>query len=231
MYVDSKSQQNDQAILQSVSVGGTGLEGLGGADASVYLTPDALMAYCESRLNSIDSQVQTAFVQQELRNGEQGDLQQILGLLQTYQSGIGDIPNNKSDQGTCAKIEQAMAAEIHKLQAEDPNNPDLGKLIQAYNDFVWTGTGPTSSTPYIDQQDFPPNQNGNQGDGMLSDTEMKGFMDTIQGISSDLNSGAELQMIQLQSLMSQRQTAIQLTTNLVQSIGDQLNKIADNIGH
>jgi hypothetical protein len=46
-----------------------------------------------------------------------------------------------------------------------------------------------------------------------------------------LNSGAELQMIQLQSIMSQRQTAIQITTNLVQALGDQLNKIADNVGH
>jgi hypothetical protein len=31
--------------------------------------------------------------------------------------------------------------------------------------------------------------------------------------------------------MSQRQTAIQLTTNVVQSLGDQLNKIVANIGH
>ena len=38
-------------------------------------------------------------------------------------------------------------------------------------------------------------------------------------------------MVQIQSLMSQRQTAVSLTTNLVQSLGDQENKIADNIGH
>ena len=35
-------------------------------------------------------------------------------------------------------------------------------------------------------------------------------------------------MVQLQSLMSQRQTAISLTTNLVQSLGDQEEKIAEN---
>lgn len=53
----------------------------------------------------------------------------------------------------------------------------------------------------------------------------------LQGAINDLNSGAELQMIGLQSLMSQRQTAVQLTTNLVQALGDQANKIAQNIGH
>jgi hypothetical protein len=31
--------------------------------------------------------------------------------------------------------------------------------------------------------------------------------------------------------MSQRQTAIQLTTNIVQSLNDQANKIVANIGH
>jgi hypothetical protein len=37
-------------------------------------------------------------------------------------------------------------------------------------------------------------------------------------------------MIGLQSLMSERQTAIQLTTNLVQSLGTQMNAIASNVG-
>ena len=60
---------------------------------------------------------------------------------------------------------------------------------------------------------------------------MQSFIDRLQGCASDLNSNSELQMIQLQSLMSERQTAIELTTNLVQSLGNQAEKIAQNVGH
>ena len=60
---------------------------------------------------------------------------------------------------------------------------------------------------------------------------MTSFIDTVQGAVTDMNSNSEIQMISIQSLMSQRQTAVQLTTNIVQALGDQENKIADNIGH
>jgi hypothetical protein len=69
------------------------------------------------------------------------------------------------------------------------------------------------------------------GDNALSDTEVKAMTNNIESMTKDINSGSELQMINLQSLMSQRQAAVQLTTNLVQSLGDQMNKIAANIGH
>ena len=57
-------------------------------------------------------------------------------------------------------------------------------------------------------------------------------VDACERCPKDLNSLARADsMINLQSLMSQRQQAIQMCTNLVQSLGDQCNKIAENIGH
>lgn len=206
------------------------------ADGSVNLTPDALMAYCQSRLQSIDEQAQAAFVSQEQRNGEENDIQQLLKQFQAMAKGIGS--SGHSDKADCEALEQSLAAEIHKLEGTDPGSPALPKLIQTYNDLVYSGSGEDlhANPPirYIHADQFPPNKaagGNNEGDGYVSDTEMQGYIDSLQGASSDLSSCAELQMIQLQSLMSQRQTAIQLTTNLVQSLGDQLNKIADNIGH
>jgi len=55
--------------------------------------------------------------------------------------------------------------------------------------------------------------------------------DAIGSIQKDLNSGTELSMINLQSLMSQRQSSVQMVTNMVQALGDQMNKITSNIGH
>ncbi len=60
------------------------------------------------------------------------------------------------------------------------------------------------------------------------DTE-KLVIQTIKEINGDVAGGAELNMINLQSLMSQRQMAIQLSTNLIQMLGEMTNKIIANI--
>ncbi len=75
-----------------------------------------------------------------------------------------------------------------------------------------------------------PRTGSKQGDNLISSTELQGYVQTLSDAAGNLNSNSELEMVQLQSLMSQRQTAVSLTTNLVQSLGDQENKIADNIG-
>jgi hypothetical protein len=67
-------------------------------------------------------------------------------------------------------------------------------------------------------------------DSTVSQSEIEGYAQAISDAAGDLNSDAELGMVNIQSLMSQRETAISLTTNLVQSLGDGESKIADNIG-
>ncbi len=195
-----------------------------GAGGSTLLTPDALMAYCQARLDSIDGQVTGAFAQQQLRNGESSALQGVLQKFQEHSDGVS------SDSTSCKKMETALRDLIEHIKTVDPGSPELPKLEQTYNDLVYSGTGATSDLPYEDEDLYPPKQSGPSGDNTLSNTEMQTFISSLQGCASDLNSGSELQMSQLQSLMSQRQTAIQLTTNLVQSLGDQAQKIAENVG-
>jgi hypothetical protein len=196
----------------------------GGSDGSIFLTPDALLAYCESRLSSIDGQVRGAFGAQQLRNSETSAIQRA---LQTFQENTGGVTN---DATSCTAMEKALHDLIAQLKASDPGCPELPKLKQTYNDLLYSGTGPTSALPYEDQTLYPPKHTDPPGDKTLDSTEMQAFIGSLQSSASDLNSNSELQMIQLQSLMSQRQTAIQLTTNLVQSLGDQAQKIAENIG-
>ena len=78
-------------------------------------------------------------------------------------------------------------------------------------------------------KDLAPNADGQMTTPMSADT-VKRFVDNLKGLQTEVNQGSELGMITLQSLMSQRQMAIQLTTNLVQSLGEMTNKIAANIG-
>jgi hypothetical protein len=203
---------------------GIGALGLSSADSSVSLTPDALLAYCQSRLNSIDGQVQDVFHSQEVRNSETSAIQAVLQKFNSTTAGV----NN--DSTTCTSMETSLYDLIGQLQNGDPGCPELPKLKQIYNNLLYSGTGPTSDLPYVDEDLYPPQHEGPQGDNTLSTSEVQGYVSGLQACASDLNSDSELQMIQLQSLMSQRQTAIQLTTNLVQSLGDQAQKIAENVG-
>ena len=201
---------------------------------SAGLTPDALMAYCKARLDSIDGQVKDSFDSQQKGAEDVSRINTVLGDLKNF-SAVG---TTKAED--CTKLETSLGSAITDLQKSNPTCPALPGLIQTYNNMVWSGTGGSSTDPpkifpgpqFIDPDDYPPDTSlPKQGDCDLGPTELQGFVQQITDASATISSQSELQMVQLQSLMSQRQTALSLTTNLVQSLGDQQNKIADNIGH
>lgn len=216
-------------VPQSTGPDGTTTETLPVSIDASNLSPEALMAYCQSRLDSIDGQMKTNFAQQEARNAQTAAIQQVLGNFQSNAGGVGK--GDSAGPTKCADMEKSLYALVQQLKASGAPSSEVGKLTQMYNDLVYTGTGPTNDTPYVDSDIYPPHKMDPPGDNCVDSQEMDSFISTLQGCVSDLNSGSELQMIQLQSLMSERQTAVSLTTNLVQSLGDQAQKIADNIGH
>jgi len=211
---------------------------------ALSLSPDGILAYCQARLDSVQGQVDDLFTQQQTQNNEATQLQQVIATIQAYGNGVAKTDPDPA--GECTAMETALYNYIQQISASDPNFPDLGKLKQAFNDLLYTGTGPqgptTYATPsggtvsspaldYIDPGAYPPNQNGPQGDKVITSDEVQGFVQSLQGVNSDLNSGAQMQMIQLQSLMSQQQTAVELSSNIMQTIGDESEKIAENVGH
>jgi hypothetical protein len=185
------------------------------------------MSYCDSQLDSIDGEIDTTM---ESDNNATQVSQQLQGVIETFQQNSTGVNN---DSSTCATLETALGSVVTQMQATDPNNPNLGPLTQTYNNMVWSGTGGSvgSGPQFIDPTGHPAVPNGPQGDGTLSTDEMSSYINTLQGASSSLDSGSEMNLVEIQSLMSQRETAIQLTTNLVQSLGDQTNSIVSNIGH
>jgi len=194
--------------------------------SSNSLTSDSLMSYCDSQLDSIDGEIDTTM---ESDNDATQVSQQLQGVIETFQQNSGGV---NSSFNSCASLESALGNVVTQMQQTDPSNPNLGPLTQTYNNMVWSGTGgtPAYGGPQL-MPGFPPVQNGPQGDGTLSTDEMNSYISTLQGAAGSLDSGSEMNLVQIQSLMSQRETAIQLTTNLVQSLGDQTNSIVSNIGH
>jgi hypothetical protein len=215
------------------------------AEFNGYLTPDALMTYCQTRLQGIDSQVQKAFAEQQAMNQSTemlGDLANSIKLPST------DLDLTKEDG-----FKDALAAGKQlKAAADSCQDPDTKQQLQAAADKVFAKLNnvltdkeqpnctfdtisATTSDSFVDE--MYANKSGNYGGSVSGDdatyaidTFKADTTDAIHNIQQSISSSAELSMINLQSLMSQRQEAIQLSTNLVQSLGDQCNKIADNVG-
>jgi hypothetical protein len=195
------------------------------------LSPDALMSYCQTRLDSIDGQVRGVFEDQQQNASITQQIDQVIGAIKQYDG------SDQTDPTVCKNLETIFHDLIENLKDTDPNCPVLPELTQAYNSMVWSGDGGAAKAglPGPDFIDFdkysPTDQDTTQGDMKLGTQELQKYVDTLTDAAGNLNSSSELGMVQIQSLMAQRQTAVTLTTNLVQSLGDQESKIADNIGH
>jgi hypothetical protein len=220
---------------------GTGLQGdQVDADLSSCISPDALMAYCESRMNGIDTQIKSTFDQQQKTNEEQQVLGDALQTLQAFGDGTLDSTtlqqNANADQ--CKQMELAIESAIQKIRDIDPTSSAIPQLEALHDKLMGTGTGPFPDGNgnvhgYYDPNytKSPPDGGHTEQDSNISPEEMKGFIDDLNNINSGLSSNSELQMINLQSLMSQRQTAVELTTNLIQTLDDTMGKIVGNVGH
>jgi len=169
------------------------------------LSPEGLMAYCQSRLQSLDGQMTGIFSSQQTNAKVTQDLNAIASQLSA-------LPSPSSSSSTSITISAANAAAIEAA------------YTRAIND-----AGPTSSIGEQLTTDLGTFQTAAQG-GTISTDKASLLTQNLKNYTGDLNSDSELTMINLQSLMSQRQTAVQLTTNLVQSLGQQTSDIAKNIG-
>ena len=61
------------------------------------------------------------------------------------------------------------------------------------------------------------------------DTELKGCIDRLSILSKELSGDSQMEMFQIQSTMSARQSAIHLTSNMMSALGDAQKEIAGNL--
>jgi hypothetical protein len=170
------------------------------------LSPDSLLAYCESRLQSLDDQMTTIANSQQKNAKTTTDINAIADAL-------NDLPASSSSSSN-STVDVSDANHNAVVDAYQVAIKDAGKST------------PLGQQLLNDQKAFETNIHG----GKLSSDQLTQLTTNLKNDTATLNSNSETTMITLQSLMSQRQTAIQLTTNLVQSLGDQANDIAKNVG-
>jgi len=180
-------------------------------DAGVHaLSPEGLFLYLQTRLEGLDGRVDEIFKKQqhnETVRKQLGELQKTLALLDENT----DDPNKKIDFPTSASGEPIDVKQRLFDQIMGLKNYDEALAGDILSDLQ------------------RPGQILNEYDHTYAGFELSNSKEYLQGLSKQLETGAQLDMIQLQTLMSSRQTAIQLATNLTASYSDSQKSIVTNI--
>ena len=164
-----------------------------------HLTPDALMTYLSTRLDGLDTQVNTIFNRQQ-------HTQAIQKAITNLRTALGQMETN--DNGGATQKPVVVDAVVVALRELTDLDPNLGAAIR----------------DQFNQQGFV------FYDDHCTVEEMKATTQYLDGVVKDIDSSAQLDMIRLQSIMSARQTAIQLSTNLVSALAESTKSIVANIG-
>lgn len=173
------------------------------------LTPEALMVYCSSRLSGIDQEMQSHFEKQQQYRAASSHLSSIQAKLNQLGAQPGglqrDVGNGEAD---FQEIRHDFMDAIDALPAGSPERASVEKAFQDFRSSVTRNAG---------------------GDHVFDQNECQKLAQSLASVSKDISGSAELDMISLQSLMSQRQTAVQLCTNLVSALGESSKSIAQKI--
>lgn len=178
---------------------------------SVPLTPDLLIAFCRQKLEGLDKQVTQAMIGQQARNDTSKALANLQQALNLKSSGIDD----KDAAASKAAKEDVVAAYNAAIAQVGGVNTALGqKLALELEKFNKAGNG----------------EGGEDKTGKISEKEMTSLSEGINTMQSALNRDGEMQMLELQSLVSQRQQALQLCTNLLSTMNQSAMSVVQNVG-
>ena len=211
------------------------------------LTPDGLMIYLQTRLEGLDQQISLVFDHQQ----KMDSVRSLLNKLQTELNklnGEGDRDALQGTQTNAPDPNQVLLGAKNALpwghgNAQGAFSPVLGNLPQTPPAEPKLADFEANIENILDQiGDIDPNlANEMRGeltkegqilyceDGLYKCGEVKASTSFVDGMLKDAEASMQLNMIKLQSAMSARQTAIQLSTNLVSALGESMKAIAANI--
>lgn len=187
------------------------------------LSAEALMTYCQTQLSDIDSDVKSYFEQQKQMLAQKKALSELKNSLAKY--------SPPTTEAQWKEVADAYSKAITALNEVDPQlaqelkneyssnlGPKIDMVLQHKTKKIKDPlTGTTFELPLVDPAKIASKE---WWTGHVGDISSK--VDTVSG-------NAELNMIQLQSLMSKRQTAVQLTTNMLSKYDQTIASIVNNV--
>lgn len=161
-------------------------------------SPEALLLYCRTRMNDFDGQIDQAMARQHANAGKSKAMSDLSSVLHAYNA----LPNGGPEhQAAYEAIKRAFDDAIARCGG--PGSPEGAKLRETFDAFHATAHPKDTSTasPWA-----------------VNEQEMSGFTESVANIQKSLNSGAEIEMMQLQSVVSQRSTFLQFISSQLQSL-------------
>jgi hypothetical protein len=195
-------------------------EGMPGDISTSDLTPTALLAYLQLRLRGIDDQISLNMKKQQTSNDSSSALSKLQSQLQKFSA--ADIP--KDGDGDAQRNE--IQGDFQKALDATKNDPAAHAAVTAQYQ-VFLRTAGMTDDAYGIKPDL--SQGADSNNGILG-SEFKNMTDALGQAQKDLNASAEINMIHLQSLISSRQSIVQMGTGMQQNIDDTLKGITAKIG-
>jgi hypothetical protein len=190
--------------------------------AASLVSPEAIMNYCQSRLSGLDTLIQQKFADQKRRNED-------VRVITDFQGQWTQVANGLD--GLNPEHMRSMACEIAKLWNRTTDPAIRAKLEYAYQRCV----GQKLSDAVVNNQvviDKVPPMNPDwfkDTNNKMTPEQVQRFGEEIKSLADNASKDNELTMIQMQQIISQRQMAIQLTTQMMANFNDSLKKINENI--
>ncbi|MBX3213572.1 MAG: hypothetical protein KF850_16150 [Labilithrix sp.] len=196
--------------------------------SAASLTPGMLLIYCTSRLDAIDQNIEQYFVEQQRRNKE----------LQSMNKGLNAL-NAGTWNGGHMNSENVAGSDFHQGNHADKanelrdvwlstDNPDVKKACaEAFKSVSGLDINDYRKTD-VTKKDVKASADAGKIHGVGRE-EWNARVEELKNKQSDLMKAGELDMIKLQSLVSQRQLAVQLTTQLMQTLNETSKQVVGNI--
>lgn len=203
------------------------------------LSPEMLLAYCSSRLNALDSTIDQYFKDQQTKNAAMKACSALQAKLGRWSSHWDSKELTKPENAGNLQDHANMANDILEVY-RSTNDPEVkaaceaafknvtGRELRDYTPAGHLQAGNTQGGFVVTAEDIK--KSAEQGHIPAADTtQWASVIESVKSVQQGLSKGAEMNMIQLQSLVSQRQLAVQLTTQLMQTIHESSKQIAGNI--
>lgn len=173
------------------------------------LTAESMMVYLTARLGSVDEQIQGLFQNQNQSEKLRAAINDLKRLVNELNESSKKEERLEGGEEVLADIASVIDERIAVI------DPDLATRIKS--DLQAEG-----HILHVTKEEDGENS-------VYTTLEIEKTREYLDGTASELESTAQMNMIHLQSLMSARQTAISLATNLLAKLDESIKKVVDNL--
>jgi hypothetical protein len=204
------------------------------------VSPDTLLQFCQIQLGGLDGEVNTQMASQQAQLREREAVESAQQVLESYGT---DGPQSKEDMQKCVdaintaigqlpagdpvaeklgKFRDSMTSTYGYTQGQPLSQQETQQMALDANTIAHANANPDDpglkAGAAAAQQDLSRLQTKQAGTFTAPNKDAKqwqGTTDALANIASDVKSNAEIDMLKLQDLVSQRQQMIQLVNGIM----------------